>query len=79
MTRLRDTIEQLERQIDKDGGNFLSRRRLLRGAFEAVQSGAWRDGYHEGMCDAQDAQRAAERETLNGIMEHSAGGESGDG
>lgn len=80
MTRLRDTIDALERRLDKGDLNFLNRRLLLRQMLETTTAEARAEGYHEGMCDAQDAQRAAERETLDGIMEHNAAGrESGDG
>ena len=79
MTRLRDTIDVLERRLDKGDLDFLNRRLLLRQMFETAAADARAEGYHEGMRDAQDAHRAAEREMLDGIAAHNAArGDSGD-
>ena len=78
MTRLRDTIDVLERRLDKGDLDFLNRRLLLRQMFETAAAEAREDGYHEGMRDAQDAYRAREQEMLDGIAAHNAArGESG--
>ena len=61
MSRLRDTIDQLERKLDKEGSKPLDRRLLLRQCLEEVRAEAWKEGHHEGMMDALDAQRAQER------------------
>lgn len=59
--RLRDTVFQVERTIDRDRPDFLNRRMLLRTAFERTRDEAFQDGYREGMQDALDAQSAAEK------------------
>lgn len=74
MTRLRDTIGVLERRLDSGKLSFLERRMLLRQMLEAAAAEAREAGYHEGMRDAQDAHRAAEREMLDGITAHNAAG-----
>ena len=79
MTRLRDTIDVLERRLDKGDLDFLNRRLLLRQMLETAAAEARAEGYHEGMRDAQDAYRAREQEMLDGIAAHNAaGGEGGD-
>ena len=79
MTRLRDTIDVLERRLDKGDLDFLNRRLLLRQMLETAATEARAEGYHEGMRDAQDAQRAREQEMLDGIAAHNAArGDSGD-
>lgn len=58
---LLDTMEQIERKLDKGDLDPLNRRLMLRKFLTELQREAFDAGHHEGMRDANDAQFAAER------------------
>jgi hypothetical protein len=57
MPSITDRLFELEHKLDKDEG-FLSRRMILRQFAESVAAEARKDGYHDGMRDALDANHA---------------------
>lgn len=73
MATIYGRIYDLERELDKPGTDFLSRRLMLRKAFEEVRAEALREGHLEGMRDARDAD-AAEREAPKATAKDGSGG-----